>query len=356
MPSPVFKENGAVIQSVFGELLPPDLDWLASAEPEEILLPDLPIVDAHHHLWERPSYPYLIPEFAADLATGHNVVATVYADCGSFYRGDGPELLRPVGETEFVVGQAAQSASGRYGRTRIAEALFGYADLTRGQGVREVLDAHVAAGNGRFRGVRFQANWDGSGQIRGGAPATGPHLLVADQVLTGLRVLADMRLVLDVYVFFNQLRDVVEAARAVPGLTIVLNHCGGPLGYGPYATNQDEHYRTWKSGMLAAAREPNVVCKLCGVLNRSASWDYLHADRPATSRQIAEAWRRWIEPCIEAFGPERCMFESNYPVEKVGTSYAAIWNAYKQLSAQASEGERQALFSATAARTYGLAL
>ncbi len=356
MSGPVFKEDGKVVPSVFGELLPPDLIWMAQAEPEEILLPDLPIIDTHHHLWVRPGYPYLVPEFAADLATGHNVVATVFADCGAFYRGSGPEHLRPVGETEFVVGQAAQSASGRYGRTRIAEALFGYADLTRGDGVREVLDAHVAAGNGRFRGVRFQANWDGSGEIRGGAPATGLHLLVDDRVVAGLRVLADMRLVLDVYVFFTQLDDVVEAARAVPGLTIVLNHCGGPLGYGPYARNQEEHYQTWKRGMLAVAQQPNVLCKLCGVLNRSASWDYLHAQRPATSAEIAEAWRRWIEPCIDAFGSERCMFESNYPVEKVGTTYAAIWNAYKRLTAGASEQERTALFSGTGARTYGVSL
>ena len=356
MPSPVFKEGGVVVPPVFGELLPPDLDWIARAEPEEVLLPDLPIVDTHHHLWVRPGYPYLVPELAADIATSHNVVATVFADCGAFYRASGPEHLKPVGETEFVVGQAAQSASGLYGRARIAEAMFGYADLKRGDAVRGVLEAHAQASNGRFRGVRFQANWDSSGQIRGGAPATGPHLLIEDRVLAGLRVLADMRMVLDVYVFFTQLDDVVAAARAVPDLTIVLNHCGGPLGYGPYAENQDEHYRTWKRGVLAVAQQPNVLCKLCGVLNRSASWDYLHAERPATSQQIAEAWRQWIEPCIEAFGPDRCMFESNYPVEKVGVTYTALWNAYKRLTMNASEQEKQALFSGTGARTYGISI
>ncbi len=356
MPGPVFRRDGVVLPPEFGGLFPPDKEWLARERPEEIIDPALPIVDPHHHLWVRPSYPYLVPEFAADLATGHNVVATVFADCSSMYRAYGPAHLRPVGETEFVVGQAAQSASGAYGRTRIAAAMFGFADLTLGAAVREVLDAHVAAGNGRFRGIRTQYNWDESDAIRNGARALRPGMLVEPAVLAGLKVLAAMELVLDSYMFFPQLPEVARVADALPGLTIVLNHCGGPLGYGPYADNKAEHYAAWKAGMTEVARRPNVMCKLNAVLNRTAAFDYFHADRPASSDVLAEAWRPWIEPCIEAFGAERCMFESNYPVEKVGVSWVSLWNAFKRLTWHASEGERLAMFRDTAARVYRVAI
>ncbi len=356
MPGPVFKRDGVVLPPEFGGLPPPDEEWLAQENPEEILLPELPIIDPHHHLWVRPSFQYLVPEFAADLATGHNVVATVFADCSSMYRADGPTHLKPVGETEFVVGQAAQSASGAYGKTRIAAAMFGSADLTIGAAVREVLEAHVEAGNGRFRGIRSQYNWDASNAIRNGARALRPGMLVEPAVQAGLRVLAEMGLLLDSYMFFPQLPDVAEMADALPGLTIVLNHCGGPLGYGLYAENQAEHYAVWTRGLLEVAKRPNVVCKLNAVLNRTAAFDYFHADRPASSRELADAWRPWIEPCIEAFGPDRCMFESNYPVEKVGVSWVALWNTFKRIAEHASDDERSALFSGTAARTYGLTL
>ena len=354
MPGPVFKRDGVVLPSEFGLLLPPDEAWLAQEVQEEILLPDLPIVDTHHHLWVRPGHHYLLPEFVADLSSGHNVVATVYADCWSMYRADGPEALRPVGETEFVVGQSAQSASGQYGRTRVAAAMFGYADLLLGGAVREVLEAHVAAANGRLKGLRFQTNWDASDAIRNGKTAVRARMLMEPNVRAALKVLCEMGLVLDSYVFFPQLRDVLETAQALPDLTIVLNHCGGPLGYGPYLDNRAEHYATWKRGIAEVARQPNVVCKLGGILNRTTDFDYLTADRPASSERLAAAWRRWIEPCIEAFGAGRCMFESNYPVEKIGVSYGSLWNAFKLLSRQASDDERAALFAGTAARVYGL--
>lgn len=356
MPGPVFKRDGVVLPPEFGGLFPPDEEWLAREDKEEILLPDLPIVDPHHHLWVRPSYEYLVPEFAADLATGHNVVATVFADCSSMYRADGPVHLRPVGETEFVVGQSAQSASGAYGKTKIAAAMFGSADLTMGQAVREVLEAHVEAANGRFRGIRSQYNWDANGAIRNGARALRPGMLVEPAVQAALKVLAEMGLVLDSYVFFPQLHDVAKTGDELPGLPIVLNHCGGPLGYGPYAHDQAEHYAVWKQGLLEVAKRPNVVCKLNAVLNRTAAFDYFRADRPASSQELADAWRPWIEPCVEAFGADRCTFESNYPVEKIGVSYASLWNAFKLLTAGASHDERSALFSGTAARIYGLAL
>ena len=352
MPGPVFKQDGTVLAAEYGALLPPDEAWLARETPEEILFPDLPIIDTHHHLWVRPGYRYLVPEFAADLASGHNVVATVFADCASMYRAGGPAHLRPVGETEFVVGQAAQSASGLYGPARIAAAMFGFADVTLGPAVRDVLDAHVAAANGRFRGIRLQTNWDASSQVRNGSFGKRPGVLLEPGVQEALKVLAAMGLVLDSYVFFPQLPDVAQAADALPDLTIVLNHCGGPLGYGSYAENKAEHYNHWRRGLFEVARRPNVMCKLNGVLNRSASFDYRQADRPASSQALAEAWRQWIEPCIEAFGAERCMFESNFPVEKVGVSWVALWNAFKRLTRHVSDGERLSMFHGTAARVY----
>ncbi|MDR5781562.1 amidohydrolase family protein [Caballeronia sp. LZ065] len=349
------KQDASAPRSTFGALSAPDLEWLEKAVPEAILFSDLPIVDPHHHLWDRPGYTYLLPEFAADLATGHNVVATVYADCSSMYRASGPEAMKPVGETEFVLGQRAQSASGQYGPTRVAAGMFGHADLRLGRAVREVLDAHVNVAEGFFKGVRLQANWDASSAIRSGRTAS-PGLLKDAAVREGMGVLAEMNLVFDCYAFFTQLDDVADAAEHFPNLTIVLNHCGGPLGYGPYVANKEENYARWRRGMERIARYPNVVCKLNGVLNRSAAFDYLHAERPIDSSALADLWRQWIEPCIEAFGAERCMFESNYPVEKVGVSYAALWNAFKRLTQHASDDERTALFSGTASRVYGLDL
>ncbi len=354
MPGPVFRRDGVVLSSQFGELLPPDEQWLSQEQPEAILDPELPIIDTHHHLWSRPGYRYLVENFAADIGSGHNVVSTVFADCTAMYRAYGPLPLRPVGETEFVVGQSAQSNSGLHGPTRIAAAMFGYADLTLGAPVRDVLEAHVQAGNGRFKGVRFQSCWDPSNQIRNGKIAVRSGMLVEPAVQAAIAVLDDMNLVLDSYVFFRQLQEVVETARAHPGLTIVLNHCGGPLGYGPYLDNQAEHYAAWRRGIEQVARYPNVVCKLGGILNRTTDFDYLHADQPASSELLAAVWRRWFEPCMEAFGAERCMFESNYPVEKLGVSYRSLWNAFKRLCRGASQDERAALLSGTAARVYGL--
>ena len=354
MPGPVFRLDGVVIPSEFGELLPPDEQWLSAEEPEAILDPELPIIDPHHHLWVRPGYHYLVPEFAADIGSGHKVLATVFADCTSMYRSFGPIPLRPVGETEFVVGQSAQSNSGPHGPTRIAAAMFGYADLTLGSSVREVLEAHVQAANGRFKGVRFQSNWDSSDRIRNGKIAVRAGMLVEPTVQDAIAVLDELNLVLDSFVFFPQLQEVIQTARAHPGLTIVLNHCGGPLGYGPYLDNPAEHHAAWRRGMKQVARCPNVICKLGGILNRTIDFDYLHADRPASSELLAKVWRRWFEPCIEAFGAERCMFESNYPVEKLGVSYASLWNAFKRLCSSMSESERVALLAGTAARVYGL--
>jgi L-fuconolactonase len=338
----------------YGCIHPPDEAWLARAPREAILEPDLPIVDTHHHLWVRPDHRYLIDELLADLRTGHNVVATVFLECHSMYRAAGPPELRPVGETEFVAGVAAMSDSGKFGPTRIAAGIVGFADLTLGDRVEAVLQAHVRAGGGRFRGVRHAAAWDASPIIGNSAVATGPHDMQRPDFRAGLARLTALGLSLDAWVFHPQLDDLVELARAFPNANIILGHVGGPLGYGPYAGKRDGVYAAWKAGMSELATCPNVTLKLGGIMMRLAAFDYGAAPAPPSSAQLADLWRPYIEPCLEWFGPSRCMFESNFPVDKMGIGYGPLWNALKRLAAGASAEEKLALFSGTARRVYRL--
>jgi L-fuconolactonase len=336
----------------YGRIFPPRPEWLARAEAEAILEPDLPIVDAHHHLWHKPDHPYFLPDLLADTGTGHNVVATVFIECRAMYRADGPPHLRPVGETEFVNGIAAMSASGQYGPTRVAAGIVGFADLALGDAVEPVLEAHVRAGGGRFRGVRQQASWDVDPVIGHGAP--GPHLLARPDFRRGLARLSARGLAFDLWVFHPQLAEALDLARAMPQANLVLGHCGGPLGYGPYAGRGDAVFAEWKAGMTELARCPNVSVKLGGMMMRLAAYDYGARPAPPDSAELARLWRPWIETCIELFGADRCLFESNFPVEKMGIGYAALWNAFKRIAAAASEGEKRALFAGTAQRVYAL--
>ena len=336
----------------FGRITPPDEAWLARSSPEPILDPDLPIIDTHHHLWDRPDHRYLLDAFLADLRTGHNVVATVFLQCHAMYRATGPEALRPVGETEFVAGIAAMSDSGQYGPVRVAAGIVGFADLTLGDRVEPVLDAHVRAGGGRFRGVRPSGNWAASPIIGNGTPA--PHLYGREDFRQGLRRLAAMGLAFDAWVFHPQLSEVAELARAVPEARIIVGHVGGPLGYGPYAGKRDEVFAAWKAGVTEIARCPNVAMKLGGMMMRLAAFDYGRASAAPTSEQLAALWRPWMQTCIELFGPERCLFESNFPVEKMGVGWVGLWNAFTRIAAGASLEEKQALFAGTARRVYDL--
>ncbi len=338
----------------FGRIFPPDDAWLATQPPEAILEPELPIIDTHHHLWERNGHRYLLDEFLADCRSGHNIVATVFLECHSMYRATGPEALRPVGETEFVTGIAAMSASGLYGPTRVAAGIVGFADLTLGDGVTPVLEAHIRAGGGRFRGVRHSAAWDASPIIGSSRTTDGLHLFMQANFREGLARLSALGLSLDAWVFHTQLDDLIDLARSFPAANIITGHVGGPLGYGPYTGKQDEVLQFWKSRMVELAKCPNVSMKLGGMMMRLAAYDYGAQPTPPTSVQLAALWRPYIETCIELFGAERCMFESNFPVEKMGIGWAALWNAFKHLAAGASATEKQALFAGTARRVYRL--
>lgn len=337
---------------------------------EPIIEPELPIVDPHHHLWDRQGmladlppvrhpfetivrrYPrYLLDELLADLNSGHNVVATVYLECGAFYRADGPPELKPVGETEFVNGVAAMCASGVYGPVRACAGIVGQADLKLGDAIAPVLEAHVAAGGGRFRGVRQSASWDADPQVLGPLNRNTEGLYRSDAFRAGFARLAPLGLSFDAWMLEPQLPDLVDLARAFPETTIILDHVGTPLGIAGYAGRLQQRFEVWRDSIRALASAPNLNVKLGGLAMPFLGFDL---DERATSAQLADAWRPYVETCIEAFGPGRCMFESNYPVDGYTCSYAVLWNSLKRLAAGASPDEKAQLFSGTARRVYRL--
>lgn len=328
-----------------------DEEWLARS-CEEILEPDLPICDPHHHLWQREEHTYLLADFLRDTAGGHRIVSTVFAECGSFYRAGGPGELRPVGEAEFVAGVGEISDSGRHGATRVAAAFVGYADLTVGDAVAPVLDALTVGGGGRFRGVRHAAAWDSNFAIASSHGRPAPGLYRDAGFREGFGVLGRMGLTFDAWVYHPQIGDVVDLAQAFPGQPIVLNHVGGPIGIGPYAGKRDSVFADWSTAMRALALCPNAYVKLGGLGSKRAGFGWHDRPEPPTSQDLAAAWRPYVETCIEAFGAERCMFESNFPVDKASCTYAALWNAFKVIAAGASPSEKAALFKGTAERFY----
>jgi L-fuconolactonase len=341
--------------TAIGSVVIPPEAWLATQAAEAILEPARPIVDPHHHLWDRAGHRYLLPELLSDTGSGHAVIATVFVDCVAFYREGGAREMKPLGETEFANGVAAMSASGAYGPTRACAGIVSHADLTRGAAAREVLEAHLHAGGSRFKGIRHAGGWDASPDIRN-SHTNPPSGLYGERTFReGFAQLAPLGLSFEAWQFHPQLPDVIALARAFESTSIVLNHVGGPLGVGPYAGHVDQTFARWQRDITELARCPNVSVKLGGLGMQLGVFEHHRAPRPPGSQAIAEAWRPWIHTCIEAFGAERCMFESNFPVDKVSTGYAVLWNAFKRLAADASDGEKTALFSGTASRVYRLA-
>jgi predicted TIM-barrel fold metal-dependent hydrolase len=326
-----------------------DEAWLGRLR-EEILDPALAIIDPHHHLWWRQPVPYRFENLLDDLASGHNVEATVYMEAGAMYRAGGPEHLRSVGEIEYANGIAAMSASGGFGPTRVCAGIVGHCDLTAGDRAEELLAAHLAAGNGRLKGVRVNAYFDEYVRM-GDVPPDG--LLRMPEFRAGFARLQALGLVADVMVLHRQLPDLADLAATFPDTTIVVNHVGGPTLVGPYQTRRAEVRRRWEEGMRALSRCPNVRVKLGGLANPFfCGIDFRGSSDPPGSVQLALAFRPWFEPVIEWFGVDRCMFESNFPADKVTCSYPVLWNAFKRLAAQFEPAERRALFHDTAASVY----
>lgn len=331
-----------------------DPQWLA-LHKEEIIEPDIAIIDPHHHLWGLPRLPvYLQEAFAADLMSGHNIVATVFAECTEGYRTDGPERMQPVGETEFVTAFAEEAAQGPAGNRGICNGIIGRADLLEGASVVEVLEAHAEAGKGRFRGIRQSTAYDATGTVRTTARTPPPGILLDAGFRQGFEALIGLGMTFDSWVYHPQLGEVADLARSYPQANIILDHVGGPIGAGAYAGKRDEVFAIWKKGIVEIAACENVTCKLGGLGMKLGGFGFEDLPRPATSQMLAEAWAPYIETCIEAFGPERCMFESNFPVDMVTCSYAVLWNAFKRIVASYSNDEKTALFSATAKRVYSI--
>ncbi len=332
-------------------------EWLALTQ-EETVEPELRICDPHHHLWDfrgdQVSYRYLLDEFLEDTGSGHNVVSTVFIECRSMYRAHGPEALKPVGETEFVNGIAAMSASGQYGGGRVAAAIVGHADLTLGDAVAPVLEAHIAAGGGRFRGIRHSVSWDASDEVRNAHTDPPQGLLLDAGFRRGFAALAPLGLSFEGWLYHTQIPELTDLARAFPETTIVLDHFGGPLGIGPYAGRRDEILERWRRDVAQLAECPNVNAKLGGINMKINGFGWHKRERPPTSRQLAEATAPYYEHCIERFGAGRCMFESNFPVDKVTCGYNVLWNAFKRTAAGFSADEKASLFHDTATRVYRL--
>ena len=340
---------------------------------EPILEPELPIIDPHHHLWDlRPLLPVLAEPYHpfiaalvdaayygfdalhADTHSGHNVVGTVFMECGAFYRAGASDALKVVGEVEYVNGVAAQGASGLYGNYRPCAAIVGHADLTLGDAVAPVLEALQAASH-RFVGIRHQGAWDADPAVLGAPFHAPPELYASPAFRQGFAHLARAGLTFDAWVLEPQIADVTALARAFPDQPIVLDHCGTPLNIASYHGKLHERFDTWRAAIRELASCPNVSVKLGGLAMAFCGMPDQGPAAGTSSEVLAALWRPYIETCIEAFGPERGMFESNYPVDRWGASYPVLWNAFKRLTLGASATEKRALFAGTAARTYGIA-
>jgi L-fuconolactonase len=348
---------------------------MTDAQPREAILePDLPIVDPHHHLWDRPEaivaalsnsphgfaraiahvHRYLLDELLADMKRGHNVRATVYMECGSMYRAAGEAAMRPVGETEFVNGVAAMTASGLYGDVRACAGIVGHADLNLGDAVAPVLEAHIAAGGGRFRGVRQSCSWDADPGVLGPLARGEGGRYLSPQFRAGFARLAPLGLSFDAWLLEPQLPDLIDLAHAFPDTTIVLDHVGTPLGIAAYAGRREERFGMWRDNIRALAQSANVRVKVGGLAMAFPGFDSFMSSPPASSTQLAAEWKPYVETCIEAFGTDRCMFESNFPVDIGSCDYDVLWNAFKHLAAGCSADEKAALFAGTATQVYRL--
>ena len=328
-------------------------DWLALVT-EPPLEPALPVVDPHHHLWDRPGDRYLFDDLLRDTRSGHDIRATVFVTCRSMFRADGPEEMRPLGETEFVNGVAAQSASGLYGPLRACQGIVGFADLTLGERVAPVLEAHLRAAPERFRGIRNNTAVHPDPRIQTNPVKPREGLLRDPAFLRGAALLPRHGLTLDIWAYHTQLPEVEALARALPDLTVILDHVGGPIGIGPFAGRREEVFGTWQAAMRRLAALPNLRVKLGGLGMALSGFRFHEAATPPGSAELAAAWAPYIESCIELFGAQRCMFESNFSVDKGMFSYGVCWNAFKRIAAAASDDEKAALFAGTAIRTYRL--
>ena len=326
--------------------------WLASVS-EEIIDPDRRIIDPHHHLW-RTGIVYQVEDLWRDTGSGHNIEKSVFVDCRAEYRVDGPEYLRCLGETEYVVAQAKLSEQGGGGKTVIAGVVSG-ADLTLGTALSEVLDQHIELGEGRFRGIRMAAARDPNPEALM-LPAQAPEGLYGQAAFrAGMKELGDRGLTFDAWHYHHQNQEFLAMAQAVPTTQIVLDHFGSPLGVGAYAAKREEIFEQWKVDIEAISRCDNVVAKLGGLSMPDNGFGWDKRESAPSSDEFVSAQSRYFSHVIECFGPDRCMFASNFPVDKLSISYHVLYNGFKKVAAAYTDAEKDAMFYGTAARIYGIA-
>ena len=332
--------------------LPGTDEWLAQVV-EAPVDANRPIVDPHHHLWPPDGpLPYGIDELVADTSSGHNVVQTIFMECSAGYRPDGPEHLRPIGETEFVAASADALAQ-RYPEAPAIAAIVGHADLTHGA-LDEILDAHVEASGGRFRGIRdaLARSIEPEAHMIPAEYAEGKWSDAAFQA--GVARLGARDFTYDSWHFHYQNAEFAGLARAVPDTLMVLDHFGTPVGVGQFAGRHDDYFDQWKADISDIAANENTVAKIGGLAMPDNGFGFHEAAMPATSDDIVAAHGKWYEHMIECFTPQRCMFESNFPVDRFSMSYGVYWNAMQKIAASFSDAEQDAMFAGTARRVYRL--
>ncbi len=329
-----------------------DNEWLA-LRTEEVIDPSLPIVDPHHHLWHRHD-PYLSTQLVEDLTSGHSVRGSVFIECGFMYRNDGDPAFASVGEVEYVNGVAASFASGYYGNLRACSGIIGKVDLTIGSRAGAVLEACVARAPNRFRGIRQMASWDASPEVNMLMHPPPKGLMLDARFREGFAQLSPLGLSFDAYCYHPQLAELIDLVDRFPNTRFIVNHIGGLQRVGPYKEDLDATFQNWRANIFSLAERPNVFIKVGGMSMRGLGFDFVDRDLPPTSEELAKAWRPFAETCIEAFGPLRAMFESNFPVDKASVSYRTLWNTFKRLVSDYSEDEKRSLFAKTAINAYRL--
>jgi L-fuconolactonase len=332
---------------------------IVTASPvEEILDPSREIVDAHHHFWLAHktafdqntgvghSPTYSVEDFQRDTMAGHRVTGSVYVECEARYRTDGPKQLRPVGETEAVA--ALEKRGG------MCAGMVAFADLALGADVGEVLDAHLGVSNSTVRGIRYIVAWDPHHDVYATSRRPPAGVLASPKFLAGVAEVARRGLSFETWLYFHQLPELSRFADDHPDLTIILDHLGGPAATGPYARTRDDVLRTWRDEMMNLSSRANVSVKLGAIGMRAFTGEELFALPVVTSQNIADYWGSDIQFLIDTFGPARCMFESNFPVDRALCDYATLWNAYKRIAARYSESDKDLLFAGTARAKYRL--
>ena len=331
-------------------------EWLARHR-EEILEPDLPIIDPHHHLWENSTFRYLFEEYLADVQSGHNIRASVFVECGAFYRKAGSPQMARVGEVEFANGVAVKAADGDYGKTLVCAGIVSSADISVGAEVAELLDAQLAVGGGRLRGVRVITKWDSDEALNNGRFVVPSRLMQDRDFRAGFAALAPRGLSFDALIYHPQILELAELARAFPDTTIVLNHIGGLIAETRnYKARKEDAIAQWRASMAELAKCPNVFVKLGGLGMPYLGYGFDTLEVPACSERLAEVWGPFFKHCIDQFGPHRCMFESNFPPDRESVGYPVLWNAFKRVATGYSACEKRSLFFGAAAKAYRLNL